>query len=79
MDKDELETSDLEWFASNPPELGQHKGKYVAIFGGEVIGAGDTMTEASTRAREKVKDCDPLIAYIDESNEMIFNIYHDIR
>ena len=61
---------DLEWFASNPPELTPYKDKYVAIFHQQIIGWGDTVKEASDMAKGKIKDADPLIAFIEE-NELL--------
>jgi hypothetical protein len=43
----------LKWVASNPVELNNYNGKYVAIKDGKVIGSGNTSIEAKKEARKK--------------------------
>ncbi len=68
------EISDLEWYGNDPPELTEYKGKYVAILEQEIIGWGDTVSEASQMAKQKVDNADPLIAFIEENHERLFSI-----
>ncbi len=52
---------DIEWIASNPEELKQFKGKYVAISENKILGSGKTSKEAFDEAKRKDPTCDPLI------------------
>jgi Family of unknown function (DUF5678) len=44
--------TNLDWIISNPPELEQYKGKYVAIENAKVVGSGKTSVEAFTQAKK---------------------------
>jgi Family of unknown function (DUF5678) len=46
------EKTNLDWLLSNPPELEQYRGKYVAIENAKVIGSGKTSVEALAKARK---------------------------
>ncbi len=61
-------SEDLEWFASNPPELRPHKDKFVAISRKIVIGSGRTPDKALKEAKQKMPNADPLIIFVGESH-----------
>jgi hypothetical protein len=66
--------SDLEWFASRPPELSRYKNKYVAILKEKVIGFGDTVKHANDMAQQTLPGADPLIAFIEPNPDMMLSL-----
>ena len=56
--------NDLEWVASNPPELAQYQGKYVAISRGKILGVGTTSVEALQETMKKSPNSNPLIMLV---------------
>lgn len=39
---DDYGQADVNWFASNPPELERHRGRYVAILDKRVVASGES-------------------------------------
>ena len=64
--------SDFEWFASNPPELQEYRGKHIAIFNQEIIGSGNTSVEAYRQAKQKISSSNPALAYVQDTPVGIF-------
>ena len=64
---------DFAWLVENGPELSrQYAGKWVAVHNGEVIGTGETATEADAAAREKQPDGNFILEAFDADTDTIY-------
>lgn len=63
-----LRKTNLDWIVSNPPELEQYKGKYVAIENGKVVGSGTTSVEAVEEARKDIPNRKVLLKLVSDTD-----------
>ncbi len=64
---------DFAWLVEQGPEIFEkYAGKWIAVHDGEVIGVGDTATEAALQAQERVPDGDFLLEAIDDEGDVIY-------
>jgi len=64
---------DFNWLVDNGPDLHrEYAGKWVAVHDGQVIGVGDTATEAARQADEKNPDGDYILQALDRDGDVIY-------
>lgn len=59
---------DLEWIASHPEELNKFQGKYIAIADGKIVGSGESLSEARSRAKKNAPNKEPMIMGVSDSD-----------
>lgn len=65
--------SDFNWLTEHAREVFEaHRGRWIAVSNGRVIGAGDTATEAVTEARKTDPDADFILEAIDHETDVIY-------
>jgi len=65
--------ADFAWLSNHGAELFRRfAGKWIAVHNGEVIGVGDTATEAAEQARTKADDTDFILEALDSDADVIF-------
>ncbi len=65
--------NDFAWLVEHGPELfREYSGKWIAVHNGEVVGVGDTATEAAQQARAKVPDGDFVLEGVDFDADVIY-------
>lgn len=62
---------DFNWFISEDLDLNGYRGKYVAVYGKQIIGWGETSVEAYNMAKGFNRQSEPSITYIPESEDVI--------
>ena len=63
---------DFNWLTDNYPENQErYAGKWIAVCDGEVVGVGDTATEAAEQARQASPDKPYILQKIDEEVERV--------
>lgn len=68
-----MRNNDFAWLAEHGPELfREYAGKWIAVHDGEVIGVGETTTEAAEQARAKVEDTDFILEAVDTEADVIY-------
>lgn len=68
-----METSDFAWLIEHDNELHtRYRGKWVAIWQGQVIGIGDTAPAASAQAESKAPGQDYILHAIDAQTDVIY-------
>ena len=68
-----MRNNDFAWLAEHGPELfREYAGKWIAVHDGEVIGVGETATEAAEQARAKVEDTDFILEAVDTEADVIY-------
>jgi hypothetical protein len=68
-----MRNNDFAWLAEHGPELfREYAGKWIAVHNGEVVGVGDTATEAADQARAKVEDADFILEAVDTEADVIY-------
>lgn len=61
-----MTSSDFVWLVEKGPELFEkYAGKWIAVYGGEVIGVGDTAPEAAAQAEARVPGVEYILEAID--------------
>ncbi len=55
---------DYYWLCQNPYIFKEYAGKYVAIVGRDIVGAGETAEEAYKKALEETNGKTPAIGYV---------------
>ena len=65
--------ADFAWLTDHGAELfRRYAGKWIAVHNGEVIGVGDTATEAAEQARAKADDADFILEALDADADVIY-------
>lgn len=68
-----MRNNDFAWLAEHGPELfREYAGKWIAVHDGEVIGVGETATEAAEQAQAKVEDTDFVLEAVDTEADVIY-------
>jgi len=68
-----VNAADFAWLSDHSPELYQkYAGKWIAVHDGEVIGVGDTATEAAAQADARQPDGDYVLQALDPSGDVIY-------
>jgi hypothetical protein len=68
-----MHDNDFAWLSEHSTELfNQYAGKWIAVRDSEIIGVGDTATEAAERAREKVGDGEFILEAVDAETDVIY-------
>lgn len=63
--------ADFAWLTDHSLELSrEYAGKWIAVHNGEVVGVGDTATEAAEQASAKVGDANFILEALDESADI---------
>lgn len=65
--------TDFAWLIENGIDLdAKYRGKWIAVHGGQVIGVGDTATQAAKEAREKSPDAQFILEAVDHEADVIY-------
>lgn len=68
-----MKDTDLTWLAEHGADLHEkYAGKWIAVYNGEVVGVGDTATEAAQQARKKAPDGEFILEALDPSGDVIY-------
>lgn len=68
-----MNSADFSWLAEHGVELHEkYAGKWIAVYDGEVIGVGDTATEAAALADKKRPEGDYILQALDRSGDAIY-------
>lgn len=68
-----MECTDFSWLIDHGQELFEkYRGKWIAVHNEEVIGVGETATEAAAAAREKQPDGDFILEALDTDADVIY-------
>ena len=68
-----MRDDDFKWLVEHGVELfREYAGKWIAVRDGEVIGVGDTATEAAAQGREKAEDGDFILEAVDAEADVIY-------
>jgi hypothetical protein len=68
-----MSATDFAWLVEHGPEIFQkYRGKWIAVCDGEIIGVGDTATEAAARAREKKPGAKFILEAVDHESDVIY-------
>lgn len=63
---------DFAWLTEHSTEICEkYSGKWIAVLNGEVVGVGDTATEAAGQAEEKHEGADYVLESVDVESERI--------
>jgi len=68
--KKELEDN-FDWFVSSEIDLSDFRGKYIAVYGKQIISSGTTAIEAYNKAKALNPESEPALTYIPESEDEI--------
>ncbi|MHC4442094.1 MAG: DUF5678 domain-containing protein [Planctomycetota bacterium] len=68
-----MRDADFAWLTEHGPELfREYAGKWIAVRDGEIIGVGETATEAAEKNRNKAQDGDFILEAIDTKSDVIY-------
>lgn len=68
-----MDASDFNWLAEHGPEIFEkYPGKWIAVHDGEVIGVGDTATEAADQARQAKPGAKFILEAVDREADVIY-------
>ena len=68
-----MRDNDFAWLVEQGSRLfSEYAGKWIAVCDGEVIGVGETATEAAQKAREKAPDGGFILEAIDPGADVIY-------
>ncbi len=68
-----MRDDDFAWLVEHGPELfRKYAGKWIAVHDGEVIGVGETATEAAQQGRENARDGDFILEGVDTEADVIY-------
>jgi hypothetical protein len=68
-----MEYTDFGWLVDHGQELFEkYRGKWIAVHNEEVIGVGETATEAAAAARKKQPDGDFILEALDTEVDVIY-------
>jgi hypothetical protein len=69
-----MSSPDFTWLVEHSPEVFEkYAGKWIAVHDGEVIGVGDTATEAVERARAKVPEGEFILEGVDGEGDVVYS------
>ena len=74
-----IHQSDFDWFISSNLDLDNYRGKYIAVYDKQIIGWGDTSSEALNMAKATNPESQPALTFIPESEDVIFWLYPHSR
>lgn len=64
---------DFNWLVEHSVEIFEkYAGKWIAVYNEEIVGVGDTATEAAEQARKKAKDGEYILEAIDKEADVIY-------
>ena len=68
-----MRNDDFAWLVEHGPELfREYAGKWIAVRDGEVIGVGETATEAAEQARGRAEDGEFILEAVDVEVDVIY-------
>ena len=68
-----MNTSDFSWLVEHAPEIFEkYAGKWIAVHDGEVIGVGDTATEAAAQAHKAKPGVKFILEAVDREADVIY-------
>lgn len=68
-----MRNDDFAWLVEHGPELfREYAGKWIAVRDGEVIGVGETATEAAEQARDRAEDGEFILEAVDVEADVIY-------
>jgi hypothetical protein len=68
-----MSSTDFAWLVDHGPEIFQkYRGKWIAVSDGEVIGVGDTATEAVAEAKDKKPGAKFILEAVDQESDVIY-------
>ena len=68
-----MSSADFAWLVEHGSEIfKRYAGKWIAVHNGQVIGVGDTATEAAERAREEAPDSDFILEAVDQEGDAVY-------
>ena len=69
-----MKDSDFAWLVDHGPYLfQQYAGKWIAVRDAEIVGVGDTATEAGEQARANVQDGEFILEAVDAEADVIYD------
>jgi hypothetical protein len=67
---------DAKWMTQHSMELQEkYAGKWIAVYGEEVVGVGDTALEAAQQARRSAKPGDYILHAFDRETDVIYGCF----
>jgi hypothetical protein len=68
-----VSSSDFAWLVEHSTEIfRKYAGKWIAVHDGEVIGVGETATEAAEHARENTPDAEFILEAVDAEGDVVY-------
>ena len=68
-----MSSADFAWLIENGTEIiKKYAGKWIAVHDSQVIGVGDTATEAAEQAHEKSPDDDFILEAVDPEADAVY-------
>jgi len=68
-----VSSSDFAWLVEHSTEIfDEYAGKWIAVHNGEVIGVGETATEAAENARKKSGDGQFILEAVDAEGDVVY-------
>jgi hypothetical protein len=68
-----MSSPDFAWLVEHSPEVFEkYAGRWIAVHDGEVIGVGETATEAAERAREKAPESQFILEAVDAEGDVVY-------
>jgi hypothetical protein len=65
--------SDFAWLVEHSTEVFEkYAGKWIAVHDGEVIGVGETATEAAELARDRAPDAEFILEAVDAEGDVVY-------
>ncbi len=66
---------DFTWLNEHGADLiREYAGKWIAVAGGNVVGVGDTATQASAQASEKFSPGDFILEHVDAEVDVVYEL-----
>lgn len=68
-----MSSADFAWLIDNGPDIyNRYRGKWIAVRDGEVVGVGQTATEAAEQARPDDPDAEFILEAVDSESDVIY-------
>ena len=68
-----MSSSDFAWLIEHGSEIVErYAGKWIAVHDGEIVGVGDTATEAAEQARTRAADGDFILEAVDPEGDAVY-------
>ena len=68
-----MSSADFAWLVEHGTEIFEkYAGKWIAVHDGQVIGVGETATEAAARARAEAPDSDFILEAVDREGDAVY-------